>query len=208
MGVIVGAVVGWVVLAGPARFEVARSVEALDEQVELVDAVLVERGNLPERERRAVAWAIVEESMRAGYDPFLILGLIDVESDFRRDVVSNADARGLMQIQPVTLGYLIERHRWPISQADVAADPALCVRLGVRYLRQLHDRFHTLNAALMAYNMGPTKFKRLSRDPAALEAYQKYPAAVRRDATALKTRHAQPAALQQARLAREARPET
>ncbi|MBL8953765.1 MAG: lytic transglycosylase domain-containing protein [Myxococcaceae bacterium] len=206
---LVWAVVGLVAAAGPSKLEVPGSIEAMNEQRERVDVVLAARSNLTEAERAAVSWAIVEESARAGYDPFLILGLMDVESDFRRDVVSSADARGLMQIQPITLGYLIEKNHWPISQADVAADPALCVRLGVRYVRQLHDRFGTLTAALMAYNMGPTKYKRLSKTPAALEAYQSYPNAVRRDARALKARHTLPAtALQQAGLDAKQRPDS
>jgi soluble lytic murein transglycosylase len=183
------AVVGWV--AGATRFEAPRSLERLHEQYAVVHEVLVERADLPDSELRAVAWAIVEESARAGYDPFLILGLIDVESDFRRDVVSSADARGLMQIQPVTLGYLIERNGWPLSLAEVADDPALCVRLGVRYVRQLHDRFGSLRAALTAYNMGPTKYARLSRVPHALDGYRTYSAAVQRDAAALKARSKQ-----------------
>jgi soluble lytic murein transglycosylase len=175
------AVAGWAVVAGAAQHP-----QGLAAQVAQVEAVLEARGDLADDERRAVAVAIVEESMRAGYDPFLILGLIDVESDFRRDVVSNADARGLMQIQPATLGYLIDRHRWPLSEKAVANNPALCVRLGVRYVRQLHDRFKSLNAALMAYNMGPTKYASLSKDPDALLKYRAYPAAVLRDAAAIK----------------------
>jgi len=166
----------WLVVAGGGRSA------AYGATWSRVEAVLEERGRFSEADRRSIATAIVEEAARAGYDPFLILGLIDVESDFRHDVVSSADARGLMQIQPVTLRYLMERQHWPMSEEDVAKDPSRCVRLGVRYMRQLHDRFHSLDAALMAYNMGPTKYASLRKNPAALERYRAYPAAVRRDA--------------------------
>jgi soluble lytic murein transglycosylase len=103
-------------------------------------------------------------------------------------VVSNADARGLMQIQPATLGWLIMREQWALTAEQVQQDPALQVRLGVRYVRYLHDRFGNLDAALMAYNMGPTKFGIVSGEEHGLDAYWGYARAVRRDTAALKAK--------------------
>lgn len=40
------------------------------------------------------------EAMRAGLDPQLVLGLIEVESNFRKYAVSSAGARGYMQVMP------------------------------------------------------------------------------------------------------------
>jgi soluble lytic murein transglycosylase-like protein len=40
------------------------------------------------------------EATRAGLDPHLVLGLIEVESGFRKYAVSNAGARGYMQVMP------------------------------------------------------------------------------------------------------------
>ena len=40
------------------------------------------------------------EAQRAGLDPHLVLGLIEVESYFRRYAVSTAGARGYMQVMP------------------------------------------------------------------------------------------------------------
>ena len=40
------------------------------------------------------------EAKRAGLDPQLVLGLIQVESAFRKYAVSSAGARGLMQVMP------------------------------------------------------------------------------------------------------------
>ncbi|MEZ5739976.1 MAG: lytic transglycosylase domain-containing protein [Burkholderiaceae bacterium] len=40
------------------------------------------------------------EAQRAGLDPHLVLGLIQVESYFRRYAVSSAGARGYMQVMP------------------------------------------------------------------------------------------------------------
>ena len=44
--------------------------------------------------------AVYYEATRAGLDPQLVLGLIEVESAFRKYAVSHAGARGLMQIMP------------------------------------------------------------------------------------------------------------
>ncbi|MDR1349464.1 MAG: lytic transglycosylase domain-containing protein [Zoogloeaceae bacterium] len=44
--------------------------------------------------------AIHYEATRAGLDPQLVLGLIQVESGFRKYAVSTADARGYMQVMP------------------------------------------------------------------------------------------------------------
>ncbi len=40
------------------------------------------------------------EASRAGLDPHLVLGLIEVESGFRKYAVSNVGARGYMQVMP------------------------------------------------------------------------------------------------------------
>ena len=40
------------------------------------------------------------EVTRAGLEPALVLGLIEVESDFRKYAVSSAGARGYMQVMP------------------------------------------------------------------------------------------------------------
>ncbi len=40
------------------------------------------------------------ESRRAGLDPALVLGLVQVESNFRKFAVSSAGARGYMQVMP------------------------------------------------------------------------------------------------------------
>lgn len=53
-----------------------------------------------ERHRLDLLDAVHYEATRAGLDPQLVLGLIEVESAFRKYAVSHAGARGLMQIMP------------------------------------------------------------------------------------------------------------
>ncbi|MEO2217594.1 lytic transglycosylase domain-containing protein [Chromobacterium vaccinii] len=50
--------------------------------------------------RERLLTAIQYESTRAGLDPQLVLGLIQVESGFNKYAISGAGARGLMQVMP------------------------------------------------------------------------------------------------------------
>ncbi|QID18695.1 lytic transglycosylase domain-containing protein [Nitrogeniibacter mangrovi] len=50
--------------------------------------------------RRDLLVSIQYEATRAGLDPQLVLGLIQVESNFRKYALSRAGARGYMQIMP------------------------------------------------------------------------------------------------------------
>ena len=56
---------------------------------------------MPDRQAREEFLITVHyEAKRAGLDPPLVLGLIQVESAFRKYAVSTAGARGLMQVMP------------------------------------------------------------------------------------------------------------
>lgn len=156
--------------------------ESVSEEAVLIDAVLAKRApDLGLTLRRRLGQAIDEESRRTGYDPLLVLALIDVESDFEEESVSEKGARGLMQIKPSTLHFLAEKEGLRLSREEVVSDPAVCVRLGIRYLRSLQGRFGgDLDLALMAYNAGPTRIRDAMR-AGELEKFRRYPRAVRRD---------------------------
>lgn len=162
-------------VAEGSRFEVTPPDAAL------IDAVLAKRApELGLTLRRQIGQAIAEEAGRAGYDPLLILALIDVESDFTEEAVSEKGARGLMQIKPSTLHFLAEKEGLRLSREEVAADPALGVRLGIRYLKALNERFGDLEMALMAYNAGPTRIWQ-AKKAGELDTFRRYPRLVRRD---------------------------
>jgi soluble lytic murein transglycosylase-like protein len=52
------------------------------------------------RDRVEFLKTVYYEAQRAGLDPQLVLGLIDVESNFRKYAVSSVGARGFMQVMP------------------------------------------------------------------------------------------------------------
>jgi len=147
----------------------------------LIDAVLAKRApGLGLTLRQQLGVAISEESRKAGYDPLLILAVINVESEFTEGAVSVAGARGLMQIQPATLYFMANREGLKLSREEVESDPALCVRLGIRLLRQLQTMLGgDLELALMAYNAGPTRIWQAIKEND-LEQFRGYPRAVRR----------------------------
>ncbi len=53
-----------------------------------------------EQQRQEFLSMVRYEAQRAGLDPQLVLGLIEVESGFRRYAISSAGARGYMQVMP------------------------------------------------------------------------------------------------------------
>ncbi|MES2151334.1 MAG: lytic transglycosylase domain-containing protein [Pseudomonadota bacterium] len=70
------------------------------------------RRKLPDLQSRneflAAAWY---EASRAGLDPGLVLGLIQVESAYRKYAVSMVGARGYMQVMPFWTGIIGDRDR-------------------------------------------------------------------------------------------------
>lgn len=112
---------------------------------------------LDAEEHPRVAEAVRTESERAGYDPLFVLALMRIESHGRLHRVSRRGARGLMQIRPATEAWLIGHER-DLREAPLGADdPALDVRLAIRYVRRLERRFRSRELALMAYNIGPNR---------------------------------------------------
>lgn len=156
------------------------SVKQLDD-LQLIDAVLLRRApELGMTLRRQLAQAIAEESRRANFDPLLVLAIIDVESDFEDHAVSNRGAQGLMQLKPSTLYFWAQKEGMKLTREEMSGDTSLCVRLGIRYLRSLRDKFKDLDLALMAYNAGPTRIRQARRE-GELDHFRIYPKLVRRD---------------------------
>lgn len=82
----------------PPASSFGNPIEAAD-WIEAMSARLVKR--IPNQEYRLeLLRAVHYESKRAGLDPQLVLGLMQVESGFRKYAVSSAGARGYMQVMP------------------------------------------------------------------------------------------------------------
>jgi soluble lytic murein transglycosylase-like protein len=78
---------------------VFRSTEDAQRWLQEMDARLARR--IPDRKQRVELLRTVHyEATRARLDPQLVLGVIEVESGFRKYAVSKAGARGYMQVMP------------------------------------------------------------------------------------------------------------
>ena len=84
----------------------------------------------------------------------LVLAVIEVESDFRKDAHSDAGAMGLMQLMPETFEYLTTEKLMEFLPADAILDPRTNVRYGTCYLAYLFHRFGSWQTAITAYNAG------------------------------------------------------
>jgi soluble lytic murein transglycosylase-like protein len=66
---------------------------------------------MPDRKQRTELLKTVQyEAIRAGLDPQMVLGLIQVESGFRKYAVSSSGARGYMQVMPFWIKIIGDRH--------------------------------------------------------------------------------------------------
>ncbi|HLK71782.1 MAG TPA: transglycosylase SLT domain-containing protein, partial [Steroidobacteraceae bacterium] len=89
-----------------------------------------------------------------------IYAVMRQESLFRVDAVSRADARGLMQLLPLTAQGVAQRWQLPIN-AGALFDPSTAITLGAAHLKELLDRFQNqLALALAAYNAGSAPLPR------------------------------------------------
>ncbi len=144
---------------GSYRVDLGRVDRIVDDEV-VVDAVVVEPSaaeaggtiDLSYRAGRRPLFAtpydtIIEREAKAfDIDAAFVAALIRAESNFEPRAVSRKGARGLMQLMPSTARRLSVRKPF---------DPASNVKGGVRYLRELVDRFgHRPDLVLAAYNAG------------------------------------------------------
>jgi soluble lytic murein transglycosylase len=106
---------------------------------------------------RPYADAVAEAAKLADVPADWILGVMRQESLFRKDAVSRADARGLMQMLPVTAAAVARRWHLPPPRQEALFDPSVAVPLGAAYLHELLDRrAGQIVLALAAYNAGPS----------------------------------------------------
>jgi len=102
-----------------------------------------------------------QHAARYGVPQYVAYNLIEVESRWRQHAVSRKGARGIMQLMPRTARGL---------RVD-ARDPRQNIEGGLRYLRQLYDRFKRWDLALAAYHSGPMTVVRHNGVPPVSRSY-------------------------------------
>lgn len=151
--------------SGPARPSTSIA-PATTTVATLFDALSRCRAALPESERWRIAGTIHQESRKYGYDPLFVEAMIEVESQCKPTARGIRGAIGLIQIKPATAKAVAEESGLPWRGAAALKDGPLNIRLGVRYLWNLEQRFDDPRVAVAAYNLGPTRVARMARQRA------------------------------------------
>lgn len=105
---------------------------------------------------RAYRTAVEARAAEVGLDPFLAWAIMRRESGFRPEVVSSADARGLMQIIPPTAKAIAAELKVPTPAPDDLYAPDVNVRFGTWYLTALLERMGHPGLCAASYNAGPS----------------------------------------------------
>ena len=95
-------------------------------------------------------------ALREGIDPDLAFRMVKVESDFTRGATSAAGALGLVQVQLATAKFYDAN-----ITTEELYDPATNLSIGFRYIRDLIEVYGDVKLALLAYNRGPSRIKKL-----------------------------------------------
>ncbi|NPT44228.1 transglycosylase SLT domain-containing protein [Paraburkholderia sp. 1N] len=119
-----------------------------------ITAMLRAQFRVAPSESMKIARAVLIEADRHAISPVLLLAVMSVESSFDRHAVSNAGARGLMQVLPAA-------HPQLIADTTDLSDPAINVRIGTTILRgYLDESGGDLDAALLRYSGGGRGYAR------------------------------------------------
>ena len=110
---------------------------------------------------KTIATSVYEESQKYDIDYRLVLAVMKVESNFKNEAISRKGARGLLQIKPTLANYIGKEAGVEVKGTETLHEPDKNIKIGVNYLSKLMDMFDNLTAALHAYNVGPTKVKRI-----------------------------------------------
>ena len=120
-------------------------------------------GKLSRQQVNRMASHILMLSKRYEFSPALILSLIDVESRFQPNAVSDQGAMGLMQLKPETAHAIAEKLGIPWFGEESLLDPRLNLEMALHYLQELRRKFKTPQYYLVAYNQGPERLNQIIR---------------------------------------------
>ena len=122
-----------------------------------------------QKQVRPYIGSILNLSVEYQMDPFWIVSIIMVESNFKLTAVSPKNARGLMQIKPDTAQHLYQLMQKTLTEDQISENlyrPEENIEVGVFYLKKLLQNFRmNYRFATVAYNIGPQKLRnRLSEN--------------------------------------------
>ena len=101
---------------------------------------------------------VASYAKKYGVDELLVYSVIREESRFQKDVVSPADAVGLMQLIPPTARTVANQIGISGFTPEMLTIPRINIEMGIYYLKQVLDQFDgDVDLALASYNAGPQR---------------------------------------------------
>jgi len=98
---------------------------------------------------------VVKYANEFGVDPWLVYAVIKAESNFDKNVVSNSNAKGVMQLMDNTAeevaGTLMADENF---KTEMLFDVETNIKLGTKYLSDLINKYGNYYVAVAAYNAG------------------------------------------------------
>jgi soluble lytic murein transglycosylase len=159
-----------------------KSIGEMSEKVIIADALMSFRGGrLPGQTCAQLADIVYKNSTTYGYDPFLLLAVIHVESVFSPKAMGqyrNGDASGafgLMQIKLETAQEIAKSLGLNVTTIHDLFKPEVNLAIGVGYLTRLIAQFHSFKLGLLAYNQGPAVIREhlSSQTPLSIRYYNR-----------------------------------
>jgi len=93
-------------------------------------------------------------AMQYGVNPALIASVINAESKFDPNSISNKGAVGLMQIMPTTATFVANYSDIEYNGENELKNISKNIEIGVAYIKYLSNKFTDLFTMLCAYNAG------------------------------------------------------
>lgn len=109
---------------------------------------------------------IIKYSREYGMDPYLVAGIIKVESNYNPYAQSHKNAMGLMQIIPSTGLWAAEELDLKDFYVEELYTAETNIAIGAWYLQRLNQQFHgNIRLVLAAYNGGSGNVTKWLSDP-------------------------------------------
>lgn len=139
-------------------------IEDLKEYKNILDAVKeLSYNKIDKDDQIKLARTIYETSEKYRYNWRIPVAFIMTESSFKPDIISGDPSYGLMQIKYTTAKAVAKKMGEDVKSKKELFDVEKNVEIGTTYLLEQIMYFKDIKKAIIAYNLGPTKTKRLEK---------------------------------------------
>lgn len=139
-------------------------IRRLKERLKVLEIIEDYQTNISPDDAVRLAHHISDCGRLYGFDPLLVLAMIQVESSFGTRAVSHKGACGLMQVKPSTARAVVTNLGWTWESEELLFEPVANVRVGTQYLFDLVLKFRSVEKAIIAYNQGETSVRGMLSD--------------------------------------------